>query len=321
MKRTVVACVVTALVVGGGTAAAGRLITSGQIQDGTIRSVDIRDGTIRHGDLRRFTITRDRLERRLRRALSERAERGQAGATGPPGPAGPRGEQGAPGLTQSAGNWGVMNRGIIGSPTALLRSGPATPAAGSTPASSPPFGQGSLNLSVAGGPGFGTPERVAFGNEVDFAGVSFQSVSAVGFHVFTTGENISAGGTSQNMPSITFEVNPNLASSPSTFASLVFLPLNSDANRWSPYIDATTTGRWGGTGAAFAGTPCDINGTQCSFAELQAFLDDGGEPARILTAAVTKGRDFSFSGAVDGLRIGNTVYDFEEHGVVERAPG
>jgi hypothetical protein len=206
-----------------------------------------------------------------------------------------------------------MNRGVVGSPVAALRSGPAT----SEP-SSPPFGRGSLNLSVSGPPAFGTAERVAFGNEVDFVGDSFLSVSAVGFHVFTTGENITAGGGSANMPSITFEVNPNLASSPSTFASLVYVPANSPANRWSPYIDATTTGQWGGSGAAF--TQCNLSGTLCSFAELKAFLDDGGEPPRIFTAAVTKGRDFSFSGAVDGLRINNTIYDFEEHGVVERTP-
>lgn len=320
--RTIAACVVAALIATAATATAASLITSRDIKDGTIRSRDIRDGTLttgdvrngtlRQGDLRRFTITRDRLSRKVRRALQER------GPMGPSGPAGPKGDRGEPGPTQSAGNWGVMNRGIIGSPVAELRAGPATAAFG--PLSSPPFGRGSLGLSVSGPPTFATPERVQFGNEVDFAGASFLNVSAVGFHVFTTGENISAGGASQNMPSITFEVNPNLSSSTSTFSSLVFLPTNSAASRWSPYIDATTTGRWGGTGGAFAGTPCDINGTLCSFAELQAFLDDGGEPPRIFTASVTKGRDFSFSGAVDGLRINNTLYDFEQHGVVERAP-
>jgi hypothetical protein len=310
--KTVLACVVVALIASAATATAASLITSRQIKDGTIRSADIRNGTIRHGDLREFTITRNRLARRVRRALSERAERG------PAGPTGPRGEKGDTGPTLSAGNWGVMNRGIVGSPVASLRSGPATAAFG--PLSSPPFGRGSLNLDVSGPPAFGTAERVGFGNEVAFAGDSFQNVSAVGFHVFTTGENISAGGGSPNMPSITFEVNPNLASSTSAFSSLVYLPENTGASQWSPYIDATTTGRWGGTGGAFAGTPCNLAGTLCNFAQLQAFLNDGGEPARIFTAAVTKGRDFSFSGAVDGLRINNTVYDFEEHGVVERAP-
>jgi hypothetical protein len=307
--KTVLACVLVAVIATAATATAQSLITSRQIQDGTIRSVDIRDRTIRHGDLRRFTITRDRLSRAVRRSLRLRAEQG---------PGGPQGDPGGPGPARTAGNWGVVPRGIVGSPVAVLRSGPATAAFG--PRSDPPFGDGSVQLSVSGPPAFGTPERVSFGNEVRFAGDNFQNVSAVGFHVFTTGENISAGGGSQNMPSITFEVNPNLSGSASTFASLVYLPANSTANRWSSYIDATESGRWGGTGAAFAGTPCDINGARCSFGELQAFLDDGGEPARIFTAAVTKGRDFSFSGAVDGLRINNTIYDFEEDGVVLRSP-
>ena len=34
---------------------------------------------------------------------------------------------------------------------------------------------------------------------------------------------------------------------------------------------------------------------------------------------VTKGRDNSWQGAVDGLRINGTVFDFEETGVFERA--
>jgi hypothetical protein len=33
---------------------------------------------------------------------------------------------------------------------------------------------------------------------------------------------------------------------------------------------------------------------------------------------VGKGRDFSWQGAVDGLTINDTVYDFEESGVFER---
>ena len=73
----------------------------------------------------------------------------------------------------------------------------------------------------------------------------------------TTGENITVGGTSANMPSITFEVDPNRAASPSNFSSLVFTPANSTANQWSPYIDATTSGLWEGTGAAFTGSQCD----------------------------------------------------------------
>jgi hypothetical protein len=44
-------------------------------------------------------------------------------------------------------------------------------------------------------------------------------------------------------------------------------------------------------------------------------LADGGEPATVLTAQITKGRDFVFSGAVDALRINNQKFDFEPLGV------
>jgi hypothetical protein len=101
------------------------------------------------------------------------------------------------------------------------------------------------------------------------------------------------------------------------------MPNSSTANAWSGYIDATkaTSGLWGGTGSAFAGSKCDINGTRCTWDELQAYLKDNnnGTPAKITySVAVTKGRDFSWQGAIDGLRINGKVFDFEEHGVLER---
>ena len=124
------------------------------------------------------------------------------------------------------------------------------------------------------------------------------------------------------MPSISFEVDPNVNGKPSNYSSLVFMPNNTTANQWSGYIDATsdTAGFWGGTGGAFTGTKCDINGTRCTFGELQDCLDDGGDPATILTASITKGRDFAWNGAIDGLRINDTVYDFEETGVFATTP-
>ena len=78
---------------------------------------------------------------------------------------------------QTAGNWGVVDRNTIGSPVAQLRSGPSVP----------PFGTGSLNLSVA------TGEEVAYGNEVDFVGMDFEALTAVGFNVYNTGENLASG--------------------------------------------------------------------------------------------------------------------------------
>ena len=42
------------------------------------------------------------------------------------------------------------------------------------------------------------------------------------------------------MPSITFEIDPNMTGKATNFSSLVFTPTtNSAGNAWSPYIDAT----------------------------------------------------------------------------------
>jgi hypothetical protein len=295
-----------------GSATAGALITSAKIKDGTIQNKDIKKGT----------IALDRLTPATQKAVKLAGVPGPAGANGAAGTPGAAGKDGAPGTTlqpsvsptptptaaPSADHWGVVNRNTIGSPSAFLRSGPADPALGS----------GSLNINVRDG-----SEKAAWGNEVDsFAGGLFSNITALGFRVYTTGENISAGGASANMPSITFEVDPNIDGKASNYSSLVFMPNNTAANQWSGYIDATSdaAGFWGGTGSAFTGTKCDINGTRCTFTELQSYLNDGGDPATILTAAITKGRDFGWNGAVDGLRINSTVYDFEETGVSTVAP-
>ena len=115
-------------------------------------------------------------------------------------------------------------------------------------------------------------------------------------------------------------MDPNREGVGANFASLVFFPPAIVPLVWSDYIDATAEGDWGGTGSAFDGTPCDIDLTPCTFAQLETVLNDGGDPAVIGTVAITKGRDNSWQGAVDGLRINGTVYDFEETGVFETAP-
>ncbi len=204
--------------------------------------------------------------------------------------------------TPTAGNWGVIDRDTIGSPVAQLRSGPTLGP------SAPPFGTGSLNLSVGS-----ADEKVAYGNDVDFFGKDFDSLTAVGFYVFNVAENL---GGSNPMPSIAIEVNPHLENFPTdVFSTLVYVPPVT-APGWSKFIDATTTGLWGGTGAAFAGTPCDLNGSRCTWTQLKAMLDDGGDPATIFSIEITKGRDQAWQGAVDGLTINDTVYNFEENGVI-----
>lgn len=226
----------------------------------------------------------------------------------------------------SPDHWGVITRNTIGSPVADLRNGPYGSIGVTGPEGRPPYGRGSLGIEVADNSTSLTPpsEKASFGNEVDFFGkpvLGAQGLNQIGFHVFQTGENVSYGGP-ENMPDITFEINPNLAAAPATtFSSMVWMPPPSPVtSRWSGYLDATTTGTWLLTGAAGTATGCTL-ATPCTFPELKAALDDGDPQPTILSAAVGKGRDHMWIGAVDGLRINGTIYDFEADGVRTRRAG
>ena len=134
----------------------------------------------------------------------------------------------------------------------------------------------------------------------------------VGFHVFNTPENIAAGADAA-MPNIVFEIAPRMTGFLDPYASVVFvaaapsLPL-----QWSDYIDATDpeSGVWFGTGSTFTAGCNQV--TSCTWAELLDYLDDGGDGPLVYSVGVSKGTDQLWHGAVDGLRVGDTVYDFEE---------
>ncbi|MEA2269408.1 MAG: hypothetical protein QOC64_2018 [Solirubrobacteraceae bacterium] len=322
MRKTIIACTITALAIGGGTASAAKLITSKDIADGAVQSRDIAKGT----------ISMSRLSPAVRAAIAKAGAPGKDGvsgangkdgagrtgangahgANGAKGDKGDKGDAGAKGDTGeagtdgtnaslSSGNWGVMARNTIGSPDIFTRSGPGKA----------PYGSGSLGFSVAGG----GVEKAAYGNEADFFGDPVSGLEKVGFSVYTTGENAAAGA--PNMPSIAFEVDPNLTASPSNFSTLVFVPNNTTPNAWTT-IDATdpAAGFWFLTGAAGTATSCNQT-TTCTFAQVKTALAHG-TGATILTAGVTKGRDFSWQGAIDGLRVNTDVFDFEETGVTTR---
>ena len=318
---------------GAGTATAAKLITSGDIKDGTIKSADIKNGTIKHDDIKKSTITRDRLAKAVRSQLDE------GGPAGPPGrrdrldprdPLEPRATRAtratpaqlsrpATGVFRTATRSGRRARSC-----ALDLPLPAASGPPAIPAQAPPFGTGSLNLVVSGQPTVpaAQEEKVAYGNEFDFVGDSFQDLTAVGFHVYTTVENIDAGGP-DNLPSITFEVDPERGRGRRQLRVDRLL----SAGHSFPCSGATTsmpprTAMWGGTGPAFTGTPCDINGTRCTLRPSYRTLAQRRRRSRRSSGRwrITKGRDNSWQGAVDGLRINDTVYDFEETGVFETAP-
>ncbi|MEU0039232.1 hypothetical protein [Streptomyces sp. NPDC006333] len=210
-------------------------------------------------------------------------------------------------------HWGVITRNTIGSPVAALRDGPFGSFGVQGSAARPPHGRGSLGIEVAD-----QSEKVDFGNEVDFFGDPVLGLTKVGFHVFQTGENVDAGG-AENMPNIRFEIDPNVSAHPGdNYSTLVWVPDAAPVTgRWSPYIDATTTGYWYLTGNE---TACN-QAAECTFAQVKASLNDGGEKPTIHTVAVGKGRDHMWIGAVDGLRVNQTVYDFEADGVKARRAG
>ncbi|TDO69523.1 hypothetical protein EV651_101567 [Kribbella sp. VKM Ac-2571] len=195
-------------------------------------------------------------------------------------------------------HWGTVHRNVIGAADAEL----------ATTSTQSPLGDGALNLHTAS-----ATDKVAFGNEVDFAGQNVKDLGTVGFSVYTTGENNALGN---NMPSIIFEIDPNVAAVASNYSSLVYLPANGTANAWTAFNASTDADKhWGLTGTAFNGTACSINGARCTWTEMLAYLGDGGDDAKVLTATLSKGRDYAFSGAVDALKFGGKTYDFEAAGV------
>ena len=295
--RSVLVGVGVALVSIVGVAYAADKITGDDIKNDTIESKDVKDETLR---------TRDLSEEAQDDLQGRRGPEGDQGDPGPPGPPGQAAEYANP-------EWGLIARNTIGSPEAELRGGPIV-APGNTANTQPPFGDGSLGLSVAADPD--GIEKVAFGNEVDFVGDDVNDITELGFHVFTTLENADRG---EPMPKIDIEIDPNLESTSSGFSTLVWVPPDpepGDINRWSGYIDATSEGEFFLTGAAGTATNCN-QANPCTFDEVQTALEDGGDEAKVFTVAAGKGRDTNFVGAVDGLQYNENAYDFEPFGVNE----
>jgi hypothetical protein len=324
--RSVALICATALITGGATATAQSLIDSGDVQDNSLRSADIRNRDIRGGDIARGTLSLSLLKETTVQELIDRTRsglslggpntpgaQGEGGGQGPPGAQGNPGQAGANGAAAVGAHWGPVARNTTGTSSTDLRNGPFVRVS-ATEVSAPPFGDGSLGINVAQG------QKASFGNEVDFTGDPVSGLDEVGFRVFQTGENTGNNPNSRNLPNITFEVDPNLASNATNFSSLVWVPDGTGVlNRWSDFLDATSTGEWYLTGAAGTATGCNQT-TRCDFDEVKTSLADGGDAAVILTATVVKGTDSNWVGAVDGLQINDEVFDFELFGTVTRTP-
>jgi hypothetical protein len=199
-------------------------------------------------------------------------------------------------------HWGVVNRNVIGAASAELRTGPATP----------PFGRGSVNFTVANG-----QSKMAYGNEIDYVGTPLASINTLAFSVFTTGENRTIA--LNNLPSVGMEIDPSGPTNTAglNFSTMTSLPTDAPANVWSR-IDASA-GQWFLTGAAgnvarAGGTTGCNQATPCTLTEIKATFPD----ATLISAQITKGRDFEWHGAVDGFQINDQIIDFE---VPQQVPG
>ncbi|MGD9694389.1 MAG: hypothetical protein AB7V42_01875 [Thermoleophilia bacterium] len=193
--------------------------------------------------------------------------------------------------------WGIINRNTIGAATAQLRTGPV-------PA---PLGVGSVQLDVASG-----ADKISWGNETDFAGRPLAGIESVAFGVYQTGENIAiAPG---NLPNVAIEIDPTGAADGTApnYSTLNGVSPVAPADRWSVvesqlYWLTGTAGTTSGFDQSHPGT----------LAQIQAAFPQ----ATILTVAISKGRDNSWHGAVDALRINDDVYDFEPFTAAPAGPG
>jgi hypothetical protein len=286
--------VLVVLAMGTSAAGAAALITGADVKDNSLAGEDIADGRLGSADYKDGSVKSADVKDGSIGAVDLNAEvLGSVGFAGP--------------------NWGIVDRNVIGGGDSYLRAGPSVQLGQQLV--QPPMGVGSLGINTGSG-----ADKAAFGNQVDFSGDLFSALTTVSYSVFTTGENISQAPGQANMPSITFEIDPNLSTVANEFSSMVFVPANSSApGVWRNIVatDDAAGAVWGLTGADM---PCNINGVRCTWTELQAALNDGGEEATIATVQLTKGRDFAFSGAVDALQINNEVFDFEPTGVVTTTP-
>jgi hypothetical protein len=306
LKAPAIILAVVALVVGVSSGAvAAKLITGKDIKNGSITAQDIKKGSLTNDRIKKGTLTNDRLKDST--VTGAKVKDGSLGANDLSSAA-----KNSLKTTYSGPNWSIVDRNVIGNGDSFLRSGPTSNFVNTDV--HPPFGVGSLGIRTGSG-----TDKASFGDQVDFQGVDFSTITAVDYWAFTTAENIAAGGGAVNLPAVQFEINPNLNATPSSFSTAGFIPDAGSNNAGWNDINAVTSGQWFLTGAAGTATGCNQT-TTCTWAALQTALNDGGNPATIFTVQFDKGRDFAYSGAVDGLLVNDDLFDFEPFGVTVTHP-
>ena len=230
--------------------------------------------------------------------------KGKPDHDGKRGTPGHRGRKDGSPVAFSSAKWGLIGRNTIGTAYAQPRTGPWGSA---LQESDPPSGVGSLQIIVGDG-----TQKVAYGNQNDFFTTRLNTVSTLTYWVY---RDIDAPA--PTFPGVSFEVlNPTGAV---TYTSLVYVPPavvpTPPALVWRK-LDALAGAHWFFTNGALAASSGCNQATFCTLTQAAAALTNPGY--RILSLAVSKGRDDAFNGAVDALQMNGTVYDFEPQGVIER---
>lgn len=196
--------------------------------------------------------------------------------------------------TPAGAAWSIVDRNVIGNGDSYLRSGP----------DGAPYGSGSLGLRTGS-----AEDKAAFGNQSTFGGDPLSAIETVAYSVYTTGENNARYA--ENGPSVTLEIDPSGGGDDTApnYSSLVYAPEAAASNQWTR-LNASTADRWFLTGAAGTDSNC-TQASYCTLDEVQTKYPN----ATLLTVQITKGRDYAFSGAVDGLQLNDTIYNFELLGV------
>ena len=222
-----------------------------------------------------------------------------------------------PPASSSSTTWGMILRNTNGQPTAALRGGPYGRSGPSSLAATipPPYGVGSLAILV------GTiVQKTDFGNETIFAGLPLRAIDVLKYWIFVGEDTPIVSG----LPIISIEADPRAAGV--GYTSLNYGPPLSTPPSRPPVIFPNTWQQYDASGAgsgwyATNGTIQALTGctqvTPCSFATLKSRLPNA---VVSLSIGISAGGGSTFVGAVDGLQINNTVYDFEPFGVRRTIP-
>ncbi|WP_239514588.1 hypothetical protein [Streptosporangium sp. 'caverna'] len=163
-----------------------------------------------------------------------------------------------------------------------------------------------------------SPDKITFGNETDFAELSISDLTTLKYWAF-------AGTNSPDevsVPRLSIEVDPNVGSA--SYATLIYLPDTSVSpsapsprlpNTWQQYDTSAAGNQWYATGATGVLINCTL-ASPCSFDDLKTAM-----PNAVITLSLGFSMDTAFIGAIDGLQVNNTIYDFGPLGARKIAVG